>query len=49
MAGVVSGKVIRHDESFTLSRYLTVGDWSPSVYYVYRSCDEAWRSVERLM
>lgn len=35
MGGLVEGYIVRHDESFTINRSLSVGGYSPSVYYVY--------------
>ncbi len=35
LRGVFEGYVVRHDESFTINRFLTRGAYAPSVYYVY--------------
>lgn len=53
LAGRVRGMVVRHDESFTLARFLSVERggkrvYGPSVYYVYRPCEAAQASVEEL-
>jgi homospermidine synthase len=48
MGGLVEGYVVRHDESFTISRSLTSGDYSPSVYYVYQPSSLTVDSVEEL-
>lgn len=51
--GRIIGNVIRHDESFTIGRSLTVKEsdkivYKPSVYYVYHPTNEARMSLEEL-
>jgi homospermidine synthase len=58
--GEYMGNIVRHDESFSIGRALTVKNenvengkkdkviYKPSVYYVYHPCDEAVMSVYEL-
>jgi len=48
MGGVQRGYMVRHDENYTLSRYLTTDSYRPSVYYVYAPSDAASESVEEM-
>lgn len=45
VAGRVRGMIVRHDESYTIAKYLSSPGWSPSVYYVYRPSDATVDSV----
>ena len=42
----IVGMAVSHGESETIARYLKHKDYSPSVYYIYSPCKEAWRSID---
>lgn len=42
------GMMIPHYEPFSLSEYLSHGDYCPNIYYVYKPCDIASKSLEKL-
>lgn len=42
------GMMIPHYEPFSLSEYLSYGDYCPNIFYVYNPCDIAQKSLERL-
>jgi len=42
------GMMIPHYEPFSLSEYLSHGDYCPNIYYVYKPCDIAIKSLEKL-
>lgn len=48
LRGVFEGYVVRHDESFTINRFLSRGTYAPSVYYVYEPSHLTCDSVEEL-
>ena len=43
------GNIIRHDEAYTIGRYLTIKNkYNPSVYYVYHPTNDTMESVHEL-
>ncbi len=52
-AGVINGYLVPHEETFTISDYLTVKDdlgrilYKPTCYFAYKPCDEAMHSVNK--
>lgn len=42
------GMMIPHYEPFSLSEYLSYGDYCPNIYYVYKPCNIASKSLEKL-
>lgn len=42
------GMMIPHYEPFSLSEYLSYGDYCPNIYYVYKPCDIASKSLKKL-
>jgi len=42
------GMMIPHYEPFSLSEYLSYGDYCPNIYYVYKPCEIASKSLDRL-
>jgi homospermidine synthase len=42
------GMMIPHYEPFSLSEYLSYGDYCPNIYYVYKPCEIANKSLEKL-
>ena len=49
MYGRYIGNIVRHDESYTIGRFLTIKNiYCPSVYYVYHPTNEAMASVSEL-
>jgi homospermidine synthase len=52
-SGEITGMVIRHGESYSLSRFLTVSEegrvaYRPTVHYAYCPCDSAVNSMHEL-
>lgn len=45
--GRIEGLAIPHGEAFSLSQFLSDGDYGPSVYYVYQASKEARESMDR--
>lgn len=43
-----TGMMIPHYEPFSLSEYLSYGDYCPNIYYVYKPCEIATKSLEKL-
>lgn len=43
-----SGMMIPHYEPFSLSEYLSYGDYCPNIYYVYKPCELAQKSLNKL-
>jgi homospermidine synthase len=42
------GMMIPHYEPFSLSEYLSYGDYCPNIYYVYKPCEIASKSLDKL-
>ena len=42
------GMMIPHYEPFSLSEYLSYGDYCPNIYYVYKPCEIANKSLDKL-
>ena len=42
------GMMIPHYEPFSLSEYLSYGDYCPNIFYVYKPCEIANKSLNRL-
>jgi homospermidine synthase len=43
-----SGMMIPHYEPFSLSEYLSYGDYCPNIYYVYKPCEMTNKSLNEL-
>jgi homospermidine synthase len=43
-----TGMMIPHYEPFSLSEYLSYGDYCPNIYYVYKPCEIASKSLDKL-
>lgn len=42
------GMMIPHYEPFSLSEYLSYGEYCPNIYYVYKPCEIAAKSLDKL-
>jgi homospermidine synthase len=47
-SGPFIGMIVRHEEAFSISKYLTLGDYRPTVHYSYLPCNEAVLSLSEV-
>lgn len=47
-SGPYIGEMVRHEEANSICQYLTIGEYRPSVYYVYKPCDSTITSLNHV-
>jgi len=47
-SGPFVGMIVRHEEAYSISKYLTVDDYRPTVHYAYLPCNEAIVSLNEV-
>lgn len=47
-SGPIVGMIVRHEEAYSISKYLTVDNYRPTVHYAYLPCNEAIVSLNEI-
>lgn len=47
-SGPFIGMIVRHEEAYSISKYLTIDDYRPTVHYAYLPCNEAIVSLNEI-